>query len=760
VTPGRDEFASCQARLSEAKTLFAELHEQWTELCVSDPWRVHAIRESEVLWRSDVECVWEPELAARMDVTAAALARSVKAAMDDAVHATASVLCGDIGTIPRDSHQMPLTTTRSEFDALREANVLMGLRPDHFRLLEEFQPWTSGSPKAAEVGLHLTHLANVLRQPEGHRLAIWGETTAPSATAGGVKIDEIHAARPGRVQPTYTAAHFRVPLGQVGEDISVVPNVEFDLIFNAEPDPRFSLDTLPRRARRWIDIATMLVDMIAASVSGPMVNDAFRLSDALPVETEDPWLPVEFNDPTERARAIAGLSESPYGLGSLRDDKGSLTLLRLEPVPSGTDGASTSRVVGRVISAASVIDPDLEVGYATESAALQAAGDWGLADFVYPPTTRQTGSGVRELGDGTIVSGTKGLALQVKAREAASADAEAETRWLLKRARKAAKQASGTVRMFLNRPTVTLQNMRGRDVTFDGAGTAWVGVVILDHPSPPSGVSPAAQTTLPTVFILRRDWEFVWDQLRSASAVIDYFHRVAQSPPSAPPLGEESLRYLELAHADLAADPGPSPWMDSAGLTSSSTPNLPLDPASAMDEIGHALFRHVLDDIAESVFDSPERDRLDALARLDRYAVTDRAALGRALIEWLDACMLAPPSSTLWHHRSMFLDDGHLQLAFSVCSTYTGYHLELHRNWLMLRRRQLIEHLASVGRADFNAADVWTIGVLLTPRVDGPPMWDTTVAATNIDPEFDQDSLELFTRVFGPLGTEGNLADL
>ncbi len=309
------------------------------------------------------------------------------------------------------------------------------------------------------------------------------------------------------------------------------------------------------------------------------------------------------------------------------------------------------------------------------------------------------------------------------------------------------------------RRPATSRLVDGRTVTFDGTTKTWIAVVILDHPNCPSGVTPTSTTKLPTVFILRRDWEFVWDQLRSASAVVDYFHRVATSTALPQPLGEESLRYLELAHADLNAEPTQTPWMNAAGLTIRSGPTLPIEPASTDDSIGHALFRGILDDIAESDFDGDEQVRLDILGFLDRYAVTDRAQLGRALIEWLDACMISPPSHTRLRHRTMLLDDGHLQLAFSVLSSLTGYHRELHRNWLMLRRHQLLDRLQALHDAAYEPEKVWTVGVLLTPRPDGRRLWDTTIAATNAVPDFDAETLALWTRTFGQFGTEGNLND-
>jgi len=49
--------------------------------------------------------------------------------------------------------------------------------------------------------------------------------------------------------------------------------------------------------------------------------------------------------------------------------------------------------------------------------------------------------------------------------------------------------------------------------------------------------------------LLRRDWEFVFEQLKSTSAVIAYFDRVAGETVT---LGNEFVRYYDLAQADAA----------------------------------------------------------------------------------------------------------------------------------------------------------------------------------------------------------------
>ena len=75
---------------------------------------------------------------------------------------------------------------------------------------------------------------------------------------------------------------------------------------------------------------------------------------------------------------------------------------------------------------------------------------------------------------------------------------------------------------------------------------------MIDHPNPPRDVFPAKDPKGPNVVMLRRDWEFLWDQLRSAAAIVDYVHRVAGEDEPLE-LGVETHRYFDLAGRDAVA---------------------------------------------------------------------------------------------------------------------------------------------------------------------------------------------------------------
>lgn len=356
------------------------------------------------------------------------------------------------------------------------------------------------------------------------------------------------------------------------------------------------------------------------------------------------------------------------------------------------------------------------------------------------PEETAKGAATREIGDGTIVTGKRGLALQVKARENVSDKPEREASWLRKKAVDGLKQARGTIRAALAKPRVNLTNVRGREVTFDGEEIDWVPVVILDHTDVPDDVIVDAETGKRGFIVTRRDWEFLWNQLRSTVAIVDYVHRVADEDPI--PIGTETNRYFDLADKDARADPAPlEAWMSTTGATQFGGPTLPADPVHASDTFAHAVFRQVLDDIAETDFTGDEQIRLEVLAKIDRFAVGYRADLGRTLLRRIDDCALATAGTFKAQHRIALLDRGTLHVAFSVYSHLTGYHREFYKTWLQVRRQEYLETSGT------NPEEMWSVGVLLTPRPDGIRMWDTTIMATNAGPAYDAVELERLSQL-------------
>jgi hypothetical protein len=374
--------------------------------------------------------------------------------------------------------------------------------------------------------------------------------------------------------------------------------------------------------------------------------------------------------------------------------------------------------------------PDsVEVGPGAEEATRSAAAAFGLPDFVFRPTVRAKGSRSRELGDAIVTVGEFAAVVQVKARKVASSDGKRERSWLDKAINTATRQALGTIRSMKTAPVV-LVNERGRQLTVDGRVKRWVPVVVIDHPATPATYEPALEGSAKPVVLLRSDWEFLFDQLKSTDAVIRYLHRVSEN--ASVPLGHESVRYYRLAAADAAADPGPvDPRFDRPGMKSAPTPLLPQTPAGSDDEPAHTFLRFILEDVAMSPRpqDVDESQRLEVLAAIDTLAIGYRSELGRTLISWLGKSEFDPPGEVLWRVRRLQFPD-RPYLIFAVASRWTEAVKHGFNTLITLRHQQQVELLGPA---------VLTAGILLTRRHDGKRPWDTTLAAARGHVELDHD---------------------
>jgi hypothetical protein len=385
--------------------------------------------------------------------------------------------------------------------------------------------------------------------------------------------------------------------------------------------------------------------------------------------------------------------------------------------------STPDRVLARGIPAPLSLRRDLAHGYAAELATHDAATVWGLPDFVFTAAEPRSGPGSRELGDGLLIVGELGIVLQVKSREHPSGDSARETRWLEKKTAQALRQGAGTIRRLRMGPE-KLTNRRGRTIELDATQMRWLTVVVLDHADPP------AQTTPPTdpkaVVMLRRDWQFVFDQLKSTHAVADYCRRVAGE---AIELGEEPTRYYELADADTRAQPGNLAAQLIAAGRQVSKPMLPLAPAASEDLEAHLLVRHIFEAIALSPpGEFEEADRLRVLAELDRLPVSHREDVGRFLLDAMDEVAATSAGETVWKMRSMRGPAGGAHLVYAASSAPHGEMIQdLFGLWVRVRHGEMLE-----ARGDFE--QLVTVGILLTPR-GGFERWDTTLAAISGDPE-------------------------
>ncbi|MFF4241472.1 hypothetical protein ACFYYL_36890 [Actinomadura geliboluensis] len=742
-------FAAAWAAVDDASDARSLLNDLWNDLRAEGVFYASVHTGTGGHGRLDVHCDWPDVLKQATEDTARSFVDALGRVFDSAILATARIVCAAFGEPDADAHRMLYLPTSEELSRSVREGHYSGLRPDQIRLIEAFQPFDKPSQEQRSASAmirirtamrHLRNLQSLPGRPdERDRIAVWAHSAQPEIFVDPPgQVLSVNSTGDGVLETVRTVASFHVTGGHGNLDVEGNPNIAFDVIGNRPPWPKNPDDNFSARSRLLIAIASEFIRGCERSVGvrAPL-PEPLRLraaTNSMPVPGPS-WAPAHLDEGENDLSAL--MSQSDIGLASYRNDDGEFIML----VQSGQS------VYGRPIPPAMLLDASKRQGAAAEDAAIEAASMWGLPDFVFRPQIIAKGSGRRELGDATIITGSKAVAVQVKSREGEPKDDDAEARWLTKKAIEGARQAAGTVRTLRAAPT-ELANERGRTVTCHGDQLAWMGVVILDHAAPPNGVvAPAFGVRIPVIAMLRRDWDFLFDHLRSVSAVVDYLHRITDEPPVA--IGDEPVRYYELAHADEHTPPRTAPaWIEQTGATHTARPILPKAPASAEDAAGHTFFRVLLEDIAESEFTGEEQHRLEILAKLDRFSVAERANLGRLLIERLEAAANVEAGTTAWQHRLIIQDDNGLQLFFSVGSHLTQTHREAYKGWVLLRRHELIE---------ITSADPlpWTVAVLLTPRYDGYRAWDTTLIATCDDTILEDHERDRLTALWSDSRTSG-----
>jgi hypothetical protein len=389
----------------------------------------------------------------------------------------------------------------------------------------------------------------------------------------------------------------------------------------------------------------------------------------------------------------------------------------------------------RRILPASLLAPDDAKGPAAESATRNAASRWGLPDFVFRPVLRRRGAGVRELGDAIVVAGDRAACVQIKARDAPLGSDARERAWLDKAIADGARQGTGTIRS-LRRESAVMINERGRRLTIVGSRKKWLNITVLDHPGI-DGYMPSSDS----VVLLRRDWEFLFDQLKSTYAVLEYAERIGRSAHEV--LGHEPIRYYELAAADLKAPKGKiDDRLAALGPATRSVPLLPMQPVAHGE-----IIRGVLEDITTCEWpgQTDPADVLEILAAIDAAPVAYRAELGRDILSWLQEMPAVPVGEVRWRFRRLMWPD-RPHLIFGAAPRFNAVIQDAWESLIRLRHQQHLELMPE-------RSDLMTVGILLTPRADARRAWDTTVGATTGEQEFEPDFRSALERLWGPFET-------
>ncbi|MFD9916964.1 hypothetical protein [[Kitasatospora] papulosa] len=140
------------------------------------------------------------------------------------------------------------------------------------------------------------------------------------------------------------------------------------------------------------------------------------------------------------------------------------------------------------------------------------------------------------------------------------------------------------------------------------------------------------------------------------------------------------------------------------------------------------MVRIMLEDVATSLTGPDEWEPWQAvLASLDSLPVGHRTNLGRFLLYALSAVTTAEAGTTAWRMRTFIAGPGQDQLGFAICSVLTDHTRAAFSAWLQLRHHERGE--------DEDVSSLTSLGVLLTPRMDGYRDWDTTVQVISGNPE-------------------------
>lgn len=629
----------------------------------------------------------------------------------------------------------PIADSQENLELLLSQSCINGVLRAHANIIRTSQPFLSDSSidqlQRVRVGLR--------------QLLVWGQAvdSGESITVWATPVEPTIITRPHREgivwtlspsfdlgsKPDGIVASFFIPAYQRDMQVSARPGTFLDLGFAAGFVPTQTDDTFESRLEAVIGAVALLHAHFGA------LTNKVHGTRALPIghsDREDLWRSASQSPRFWRRSELAELTKTGARVAVVVDpDPTELVLL----IPTA-DG-----VFERRIPNATKLRSSDTVGIAAERAVHEAVATWGLPDFVMKPQVERKGSGVREVGDGLLVAGDVGAIVQVKGRSAELSTSEREAHWIDKNIDKAVRQVNGTYRRLQQSP-VDFENGRGRTLHIDGRAVRWVGVIVIDHAQiPEQHPVLATSMSLPTVVLIRRDWEFLFEQLKSTSAVIRYLLRVEASSEY---LGEEPHRYFDLASLDASAPPNElDPKVARLG-TVFHHPLLPMEPAGGRRPTEFGLIRLICEDIADIEDDARTPDmEVQVFAAIDALPVSSREELGSLLYSELKE--KSELEDVRWRFRT-FLPSipGGYQVSFAVCSVYNETTANAFQAWVMLRHSERGED------EDISAAR--SIAVLLTPRWDGLRPWDTTLLVVEGDLQLSEETLASYTEFWGRRG--------
>jgi hypothetical protein len=290
-------------------------------------------------------------------------------------------------------------------DMVIDCQPFWGVHDDHrvqrcrtgLRLLLE---WTAGLEAGSMVGAWVTPV-----EPQLH-------VTTP------VVLQSLELLTPGDLADSRDVARYTLKGYEFGADVFGQAGSFIDLGLADGHQPAHQDDTFDHHVNMVIDVVTRF------AVSFAWLADQIPGSRGLVVSNEHPsiWTEASASPRFWAGEELEALAASDFGVGIVSDSD-HLTLLV----------TTENGVFERSIPGATALNRYAPRGAAAERAMQDAAASWGLPDFVMSPMVERKGSGVREISDGLIVVGDRGLVVQVKSRDTEPGTAEREALWLTKK---------------------------------------------------------------------------------------------------------------------------------------------------------------------------------------------------------------------------------------------------------------------------------------------------------------------------------------
>ncbi|MDQ2882874.1 MAG: hypothetical protein M3Y48_17285 [Actinomycetota bacterium] len=323
---------------------------------------------------------------------------------------------------PERPRYFPMADSEEGLEAILDESCLDGVLTRQSEMVIDCQPFW-GVHDDDRIQRFRTSLRLLLEWTtclyDGSMVGAWVTPVEPQLhVTPPIVLQSIERSSPGELVDDRDVARYTLSGYESGIDVFGQAGSYIDLGFADGYQPTTDEDTFDQRVNLVIDVVTRFVvsfEWLANRVPGSRL---LASSEHASTWTEASASPRRWTD-----EELQGVTSSDFGIGIVFDNDQLALLVSTE-----------HGVFERSIPAATPLNRYAPRGPAAERATQDAAATWGLPDFVMSPMVERKGPGVREISDGLIVTGDRGLVVQVKSRDTAPTSAEREASWLTKSA--------------------------------------------------------------------------------------------------------------------------------------------------------------------------------------------------------------------------------------------------------------------------------------------------------------------------------------